>query len=104
MTLERFLIEVTRFAILLMMAAIGVGSIQLSNILNRRIRPLSEILARQHQNVISEELSHDLEICKSRYIRYLRFRCYWPMAVASANKDLSQRSAGSLIRQRGPSG
>ena len=110
MTLERFLIEVTRFAILLMMAAIGVGSIQLSNILNRRIRPLSEILARQHQSVISEELSHDLEICKSRYISLLEnvdnidsaeFSAGWieTLNLSFNGRTLTAATAQAWIRQ-----
>jgi len=110
MTLERFLIEVTRFAILLLMAAIGVGSIQLSNILNRRIRPLSEILARQHQNETSDELSHDLEICKNRYVSLLEnvdnidtaeFSAGWieTLNLSFNGRTLTAATAQAWIRQ-----
>lgn len=60
--------EALRIIILIAMAAIGVFSLQLSNLLNQRIRPLSEKLARLHQEgAVHDDLSSDLQACRLRY-------------------------------------
>ena len=60
--------EAPRIIILILMAAIGVFSLWLSILLNQRIRPLSEKLARLHQEgAVHDDLASDLQACRSRY-------------------------------------
>ena len=60
--------EAPRIIILILMAAIGVFSLQLSILLNQRIRPLSQKLARLHQEgAVHDDLSIDLQACRLRY-------------------------------------
>lgn len=68
MQVGNIVIEVVRFTILILMVAIGIYSLRLSLLLDRRIRPLSRRLARLHQDEASHEnLGSDLERCRSRY-------------------------------------
>jgi hypothetical protein len=68
MSTEIIMAEAPRIIILILMAAIGVFSLQLSNLLNQRIRPLSEKLARLHQEgAVHDDLSIDLQACRLRY-------------------------------------
>jgi hypothetical protein len=68
MSTENTMAEALRIIILIAMAAIGVFSLQLSNLLNQRIRPLSEKLARLHQEgAVHDDLSSDLQACRLRY-------------------------------------
>lgn len=110
MTFEKILIEVAKIGVLLLMAAIGVASIQLSTILNRRIRPLSAILAKQHQNEAFGGLSHDLETCKNRYISLLEnvddidtaeFSAGWieTLDLSFNGRTLTAATAQAWIRQ-----
>lgn len=68
MPIGNIIIEVTRILILVLMATIGVCSVRLSILLSQRIRPLSEQLARLHQEgAAHDDLTSDLQICRSRY-------------------------------------
>jgi CRISPR/Cas system CMR-associated protein Cmr5 small subunit len=68
MSIQNIMAEAPRIIILILMAAIGVFSLQLSNLLNQRIRPLSEKLARLHQEgAVHDDLSSDLQACRLRY-------------------------------------
>ena len=68
MQVGNIVIEVVRFTILILMVVIGIYSLRLSLLLDRRIRPLSRRLARLHQDEAShEDLGSDLERCRSRY-------------------------------------
>ena len=68
MPIGNIIIEVTRILILILMATIGVCSVRLSILLGQRIRPLSEQLARLHQEgAAHDDLTSDLQICRSRY-------------------------------------
>jgi CRISPR/Cas system CMR-associated protein Cmr5 small subunit len=68
MSTENTMAEALRIIILLAMVAIGVFSLWLSILLNQRIRPLSEKLARLHQEgAVHDYLASDLQACRSRY-------------------------------------
>lgn len=61
MPLQVILVDASRVFIILSIAIIGLGSLRLSAVLNRRIRPLSEKLVRLHQSP-TRDVSHDGEI------------------------------------------
>ena len=68
MSMQNIMAEAPRIIILILMAAIGVFSLRLSILLNQRIRPLSERLAKLHQEgAVHDDLSSDLQACRSRY-------------------------------------
>jgi hypothetical protein len=68
MSIQTIMAEAPRIIILILMAAIGVFSLWLSILLNQRIRPLSEKLARLHQEgAVHDDLASDLQACRSRY-------------------------------------
>ena len=61
MSPQMILVEATRILIILSIIVIGLGSLRLSFVLNRRIRPLSDKLVRLHQSP-AMEMTHDGEI------------------------------------------
>lgn len=58
---QALLVELTRIIIILSIVVIGLGSLSLSFVLDRRIRPLSDKLVRLHQTP-SIEMTHEGEI------------------------------------------
>lgn len=73
MSTQVILVDASRVIIIVSIIAIGMGSLRLSAVLNRRIRPLSEKLIRLHQ-IPSEDVTHDRDLGKfqNRYIDLLK--------------------------------
>lgn len=61
MSTQVILVQATRVLIILSIVVIGLSSLRLSAVLNRRIRPLSDKLARLHQTPATE-MAHEGEI------------------------------------------
>ncbi|MBU6376663.1 MAG: hypothetical protein KGQ59_11745, partial [Bdellovibrionales bacterium] len=61
MSPQALLVELTRIIIILSIIVIGLGSLSLSFVLDRRIRPLSDKLVRLHQTP-AIEMTHEGEI------------------------------------------
>lgn len=88
MPLEVILVEATRVFIILSIAVIGFGSLRLSSILNRRIRPISDKLAHLHQ-APTDDVDHEGDIWKFQ-------QRYQSLMKHSDDIDTAEFSAGLL--------
>ena len=88
MTLQVILVEAARVIIIALILLIGVGSLRLSAVLNRRIRPLSEKLIRLHQ-APTESFAHEGDLGKFQ-------KSYQDLMKYTDDVDTAEFSAGLI--------
>ena len=88
MSPQVILVEATRVFIILAIIVIGLGSLRLSAVLNRRIRPLSEKLIRLHQTP-TEDITHDRDLGKFQ-------KRYQDLVEHTDDVDAAEFSAGLI--------
>lgn len=88
MSPQVILVEATRIFIILAIIVIGLGSLRLSAVLNRRIRPLSEKLIRLHQSP-TEDITHERDLGKFQ-------KRYKDLVEHTDDVDAAEFSAGLI--------
>jgi hypothetical protein len=88
MSPQVILVEATRVIIVLSILVIGFGSLRLSAVLNRRIRPLSEKLIRLHQTP-TEVVTHEGDLGKFQ-------KSYQDLMSHTDDVDTAEFSAGLI--------
>jgi hypothetical protein len=88
MSPQVILVEATRVLIILSILVIGFGSLRLSAVLNRRIRPLSEKLIRLHQTP-TEDITHERDLGKFQ-------KRYQDLVEHTDDVDAAEFSAGLI--------
>lgn len=111
MEMDAFMMEAVRALLLATMIVIAFITIWLSERLNRKIRPLSSILARAHRSTsVVDALGNELRTIKMRYIDLLKHVDHVDTAEFSAgeietltisflNRELTAANVQSWIRQ-----
>lgn len=88
MSPQVILVEATRVFIILSIIIIGLGSLRLSAVLNRRIRPLSEKLIRLHQTP-TEDVTHEGDLGRFQ-------KLYQDLMKHTDDVDTAEFSAGLI--------